>query len=721
MFGLQFLMPLFLAVGAAAASLPIIIHLLNRERARRLVFSTIRFIRMSHQVNVQRHKLKQFLLLLMRILILALLGIAFARPFFAADVEATGETGGKRNIVIILDNSYSMGYLDTFNRAKKEAMKFVDELHRGDNSALIFTANKARVVKSLDAEHELIRSALLGAKLTNHTTDYLDAIQSADEMLQEANIGQRQIYLVGDLQRIGWENFVETDKLSPGVQIAFIDMSAEASSNLAITGISVPQVVLNEQKPAEVVVRVHNFGNKAVEDLPVKLVIDENLVGTTRIDIEPNDIADAPFQVRFQTEDVHTGYAELPDEALKIDNRRYFLVQSLESIKVHCVNGEPGRHNYENETFYLEMAVKEKGSKKASSLQVVPIDLTQSLHLPDASEIAKYDVIILANVNRLAESEAERLKTFVSAGGGLIVTVGDRVDLDAYRGELGDGGIGATHSEDASPLLPCNFVQAIGDALDRDQFRVITALNYDHPIFRPFRNPNHGDFGQGRFYRYLQAVPLANATVLARFDDGSPALFEKVYGSGRVLCFTSTIDREWTDLPIHGVYLPFLHEAIKYLALKRVDEQPDYRIGDPVELFVAVKQSPNTSPLSAETTVAIFNPLGEETRTQINERGGVFYDATEHPGIYSAHVSGRQPRYFVVNPDTIESDPTARDAEELTSMLAGNAEAVASNVVTSEMITQYHEEVEKHHGMWWYLMLGLFVLAVAEMFFANRI
>ena len=127
MFGLQFLTPLFLAAGAAAASLPLIIHLLNRERARRLVFSTVQFIKMSHQANIQQHRLKQLLLLLMRILILALLGLAFARPFFAKKPAAMGETGGKRNVVVILDNSYSMGYRDTFNRAKKEATKIVEK------------------------------------------------------------------------------------------------------------------------------------------------------------------------------------------------------------------------------------------------------------------------------------------------------------------------------------------------------------------------------------------------------------------------------------------------------------------------------------------------------------------------------------------------------------------------------------------------------------------
>ncbi len=697
MFGLQFLTPLFLAVGAVAASLPLIIHLLNRERARRLVFSTIRFIKMSHQANVQRHRLKQLLLLLMRILILALLGLAFARPFFADTPATTGETGGVRNIVIIIDTSYSMGYLDTFDQAKKAAIEIADNLQPSDTSALIFTSNRAKVVKALDAEHRRIQTAVMGARLTNHTTDYLDAIQSADEVLGEANIGHKQIYLISDLQRVGWESFVDTDKLSPDVEIAFVDVSVKEPINLAITGVSVPQVVLNEQKPAQVVARVQNFGEQAVEGLSVQLFVDDDSVGMTTLDIEPNDVMDALFPVRFRTEKIHTGYAALPDDHLEIDNRRYFRLHSLKSIKVHCVNGEPGRRDYESETFFLEAALQ-PGS------QIVPIDLTQSRQLPNASEISKYDVIILANVERLTGAEAQSLRAFVGSGGGLIITAGDQMNLEAYRKTLGAG---------EEPLMPCNFVQPVGDALNHDQFSVLATLAYDHPIFHPFKDPNHGDFGKGRFYQYIQAVPLKSSKVLASFDDGSPALFEKVYGTGRVLCFTSTIDREWTDLPIHGVYLPFLYEAIKYLALKRTAEKPDYHIDDIVEL--------GGYQLPPGTEVAIFNPMGEETRTEINENGGVFYDATEHPGIYSVHISDKQPRYFVVNPDTVESDLAARDSEELTSMLTGGEKAVSTQVATAEMITKYHGEVEKNQGVWWYLMLGVFLLAVGEMFIANRI
>ncbi len=711
MFGLGFLAPLFVAAGVIGASIPIILHLLNRERARRLIFSTVRFIQMSHQTNVRRHKLKRWLLLLMRILILALLGVAFARPFFAAAPVITQKIGGKRNAVIILDTSYSMQYAEVFKDAKAEGTKILGGLDSTDAACLILSSDKARVVAPLGSEFSHLRSALNAAEVTYEPTDYLDALQTANEILESIPIGQKQVYLISDMQKRGWENFIETDKLNPDVQIEFINVSSEQPKNLAITGISVPPVILNEQQASHLVARVHNYGDEPVESLPVRLFIDENMIQTVQLDIEPDDLADAVFKIDFQDEATHTGWVELPEDALAVDNKRYFTLQSLQSIKVHAVgNRSRPRGSFQKpETFFMEMAF-------TAGSDAVPIDFSESATIPNAATLARTDVLILADVARFSPTEADRIKTYVAAGGGLIVTVGDNFDADVYEQHLGG----------AEGLMPCNFVQAVGDAFDRQQFRVLATVRYEHPIFAPFKEPNHGDFGKARFYKVFQAVPTADATVIAAYDDGSPALFEKSYGDasmrtpGRVLCFTSTIDREWNDLPIRAVYLPFLHEAIKYLALKDVETSPDYRVGDGIELDVETE----TDGGGRERVVAVFNPKGVETRLQSDKNNtttSVFYTDTAIPGIYSIHASGAASRYFVINTEVTESDLAARDVEELTSMLKGTVDESAEDTPTAELTAQYHEDVENRQDVWMYLMLAVFALAVTEMFLANRV
>ncbi len=715
MFGLGFLAPLFVAAGVIGASIPIILHLLNRERARRLIFSTVRFIQMSHQTNVRRHKLKRWLLLLMRMLILALLGVAFARPFFAAAPVVTQKIGGKRNAIIILDTSYSMQYAEVFENAKEKGTQILDGLDSTDAAGLILSSDKARVVAPIGSESSHLISALNTAEVTYKPTDYLDALQTANEILESIPIGQKQVYLISDMQKRGWENFIETDKLNPDVQIAFINVSIEQPKNLAITGISVPPVILNEQQASHLVARVYNYGDAPVENLPVRLFIDGNMIQTVHLDVELNDLADAVFKIDFQDEATHSGWVELPADGLVVDNKRYFTLQSLQSIKVHAVgNGSRTRSAYQRpETFFMERAF-------IAGSDAVPIDFSKSATIPNAETLARTDVLILADVARFSSSEADRIKTYVAAGGGLIVTVGDNFEADVYEQHLG-GEVG---------LIPCNFVQAVGDAFDREQFRVLATVKYEHPIFAPFKDPNHGDFGKARFYRVFQAVPTADATVLAAYDDGSPALFEKSYSDprtvsaartpGRVLCFTSTIDREWNDLPIRAVYLPFLHEAIKYLALKDIETSPEYRVGDSIELGVETERAGGQQ----DPVVAVFNPNGVETRLQYGENDtttSVFYTDTTIPGIYSIHASGTASRYFVINIDATESDLASRDVEELTSMLKGTVDESTEDTPTAELTTQYHEDVENRQDVWMYLMLAVLALAVTEMFLANRV
>ncbi|MDE0323516.1 MAG: BatA domain-containing protein [Candidatus Poribacteria bacterium] len=711
-FGLDILAPLFAVAGAVGASIPLILHLLNRERARRLVFSTIRFIQMSHQTNVRRHKLKRLLLLLMRILMLALLGFAFARPFFAQTFVIAQKTGGKRNAVIILDTSYSMRYEKVFENAKKEGLKILDGLDTADAACLILSSDSARVVAPLGSEFAHIRTALSNAEATYKPTDYLDALQTANEILEPIPIGEKQVYLIADMQKRGWENFIETDKLNPDVQIQFADVRAEQPRNLAITDLSVPPVVLKEQKASYLVARVRNFGDEAVENLPVRLFIDGNMIHTVQLDLEPDDLGDAVFKVDFQNEATHTGWVELPEDALGADNKRYFTLQSLQSIKVHAVSDRSRTQStYQTaETFFMKMAL-------AVGSDAVPIDFTESSSVPNTATLDRVDVLVLANVAQLSSNEAGRVAAYVAAGGGLIVTVGDNIDINAYEQNLG-GEIG---------VMPCKFVQPVGDAFDRQQFRVLATVKYEHPIFAPFKEPNHGDFGKARFYRLFQAVPTKDATVIATYDDGSPALFEKPYGQlGRVLCFTSTIDREWNDLPIRAVYLPFLHESIKYLALKDVEATPDYRVGDNVELKAFETEDENRT---GDREVAVFNPNNVETRLQRSEgtttgevgQGSLFYADTSIPGIYSVHTSGAEPYYFVVNGDATESNLAARDVEELSSMLKGTADESIEDTPAAELVAQYREDVEKSQDVWIYLMLAVFALAVTEMFFANRV
>jgi len=156
------------------------------------------------------------------------------------------------------------------------------------------------------------------------------------------------------------------------------------------------------------------------------------------------------------------------------------------------------------------------------------------------------------------------------------------------------------------------------------------------------------------------------------------------------------------------VFLPFIHEMVKYLTLRTSEEKKDYLVNAPVQL--------SGFDFTSGTTVAVFNPSGEEYRTTINEEGSAFYESTKEPGIYSLHLEG-QKRYFAVNVDTLESDLRASDPEEVKSMLVSRDGSERESTPATETIAEYHQEAEKNQQIWWYLMAALLVLAIGEMFF----
>ena len=202
------------------------------------------------------------------------------------------------------------------------------------------------------------------------------------------------------------------------------------------------------------------------------------MIHTVQLDIEPDDLADAAFTVasfdRGQDEATHTGWVELPEDSLGADNKRYFTLQSLRSIKVHAVSDKPrtqnpnqNLHGQTIETFFMKRAL-------TAGSDAVPIDFTESSSVPGATTLNRTDVLILANVAQLSSNEAQRVAAYVASGGGLIVTVGDNIDADVYEQRLG-GEIG---------LMPCNFVRPVGDAFDRQQFRVLATVKLRTPDFR---------------------------------------------------------------------------------------------------------------------------------------------------------------------------------------------------------------------------------------------
>jgi hypothetical protein len=367
-------------------------------------------------------------------------------------------------------------------------------------------------------------------------------------------------------------------------------------------------------------------------------------------------------------------------DALPADNRFNFVLSADQAATVSIVRGPRQRSD---ETLYLEQALAAEGE---SNFHVV----LPGAALPD--EALRPNSVVVLNDATLDGGAIRRLRRFVESGGGVLIALGDR--SDSWRGEAGG-------------LLPGR----VGGVVDREPATPgrIAELQYSHRVFEAFRAPRAGDFTAARFYRYRD-LGVANAdAVLARFDDGRPALAEHRLGRGRVLVWTSTLDTYWNDTPVQPVFPPFVREAVNYLsgAAGQATSRLAGTVLDAAPLFSGATNA------SAQTIV-VASPSGERTTL---EGGSTSLFTLDEQGFYQLRVAGQdRARAVAVNVNFTESDLSRITEEEVRAAI--ETTAVDTKSSTEEATPA---ENERRQAIWWNLLVMAALLLAAESIISNRL
>src|SRR5690349_22760432 len=201
---MNFLAPAFLA-GLAAIAIPVIIHMNNRERKVVVEFPSLMFLERIPYKSVRRQKIRHLLLLILRCLAIALLVAAFARPFFQRRHAAITGTGA-RELVILLDNSASMGYADRWTKAKDAAKKAIGGLGPTDHATLVVFSNEAVVANEPMATPDRITAAVNAAKVSSEATRFAPALKLASQIISASTLPRREVVMISDYQKVGWAN-----------------------------------------------------------------------------------------------------------------------------------------------------------------------------------------------------------------------------------------------------------------------------------------------------------------------------------------------------------------------------------------------------------------------------------------------------------------------------------------------------------------------------------
>jgi hypothetical protein len=535
-------------LGALAAlAIPIIIHLMFRQRARTVDLGTLQFLKVVLRDNARRRRLKRWLLLALRMACVALIAFLFARPYMLATEPAAGD----RLVVVLLDRSASMGLKGgnrPIDQGLAEARTILGRIGQGTQ---VEAATFDRAVYPLSQPSDLSNAAL---EPTAGGTDYGAAMAWARDLLVRSRKAIKELHILTDLQRSGLDRG-EAVTLPTDVEVHLRDFGRAFPKNVAVTGITIAPPTVRPGESVSITATVLNTSPLPFSKCPIRLHVeagDHKRDLDRTVDLQGAATANVTFPLNELPEGMWRGHVEASaGDLLPFDDRRFLAFVVAPPARLLLVDGDPGRAPYESETYFLQAALRlaPTGERYAKSpFGVQTVDLVGSGELPD---LKKTETVVLANVETLGTSDARRLGEFVERGGGLLVFTGDRV----RPGSLG--------TLDAAGL---SVGEILGPAIATEMPWRLERWETQHPVFAPFADPEHGDVRRPAFTAITRIKPDQGVRVLAWFRGGEPALFLRTKGRGKVLWFTSACDRAWGDWPRGRMYLPMIHQMIAYVA-----------------------------------------------------------------------------------------------------------------------------------------------------------
>ncbi len=663
-----------LLYGLAAASVPILIHLLNRRKFQERPWAAMRFLVAAIRKNQRRIRIEQWLLLAIRCLLVMLAASAMAKPF----LESFGSviSGRRTHRVLVLDSSLSMGYSASgssrFDQAKTVAEQLVKDSRRGDAVSVVLMGDPPRVVIGDPSPNLAEVQKEVKELVQGHGGTDLDAtFEAVERVLDASSIAQKEIVFLTDLQATSWRPRGDDAEKGLARVIAklearrprsvVIDLGRSGTENRAVVDLQIQSPVVTPATTVLVRAVVRNFGPNRAEGVRARLTVDGRVGPEQLVDLPVGEDVPIVFNQQFSSPGDHVVEASIEEDALPLDDRRRLVVPVRESVDVLLVDGDFKAEPYQAETDYMAQALapSEDAPGQPDMMRVEVVPESQLAR----RDLEPFDVVCLCNVAQFSRPEVDALEDFLKQGGGVIVFSGDQVMAENYNRLLHVDGQG---------LLPAAVGEAVGDASKKESAFAFNPLGYRHPLLSEFRNQADtvvAGLTRASTWRYhkLTLPKDTKAQVALAFENGDPALIEAPRHRGAVFQAATTADADWTNWPVHQSYPPIMQRMVLEAAAGRAAER-NIRVGQPYDQ--------SFDPSAAGAPVAILTPRGQSRTAKLTAAGGVsqlHFEETDAAGAYQVKIGPplASEVAFAANPDPAESDPAKLDRTALAERLPG--------------------------------------------------
>ncbi|MEM1041126.1 MAG: BatA and WFA domain-containing protein [Bacteroidota bacterium] len=696
---MAFLNPLVL-LGLAAAAIPILVHLFNFRKPKRVDFSSLAFLHELQKSTMRRVRIKQWLLLVLRTLAIACLVLAFARPTVQSGWATVFGGQVQTSTALVLDHSLSMTVRDAqgdlLTQAQELASAVVETSETGDEVFVVGTAaTSAETFRNagpaLDAIAELEPEAGAGTAGS--------ALGRAFALLEGATNLNREVLVVSDLQA---STFLDSARVPvpEGVRVTLLPVGERRHANVAVTEARVVSRIVEAGQPVEVEATLVHYGAEPLEGYAASLYLGGERVAQATADLAPGVPATVTFTATPQARGWLPAEVRTEEDAFAWDNTRYLTLHVPETCRVLLVRGEGQRADL------VDLALSLGGEQTRFAVTTVPETALA------AQDLATFDVAVLVGPESLASGEVAALAQFVQQGGGLMVFPSDRArppDYDALFAALGGGRLGAV-------------VGQLGGAQPVAQFG---RVDLEHPLFDGVFD---GSAGQARLESPAIALArpyrpgVGDENTLIALSTGAPFLQELRSGQGTAFVFAVAPDPRWSDFPVRGLFVPLLYRAVYTLAAA-ADTGKALTVRQAGALRVS-----GTRPSGGADGLRLVGPDGTEfAPEQRSVPGGVLLeidDTVREPGVYEVMQGERLVRRVAFNPDARESDltPLAPDEARRRLIAATGADVQLLDASGGQGLAAAERIAEERTGveLWNVFLTAALLFLLAEMLVAMQ-
>ena len=688
---MNFLAPLFL-LGALAIAAPVIFHLIRRTTREKTRFSSLLFLQPDPPRLTQRSRIENWLLLLLRAAALALLALAFARPFIRTESPPAADPGKNRRLVILVDTSASMKRTGLESAARDNATELLRDAKPGDQVALwTFDSTTRRLMDftewtTLPVENRasIAISRLAETKPTHGSTQLANALTAAAELLAEVppgleRPGTGEIILLSDLQEGSRVDGLQGWEWPQDILVTSVVLTPKQPGNAGLQ-LAPDSTALAANEEPQARVRIWNAPDSTKEQFQVgwAATTSENFIGTAEdITVPPGQsrVVALPWSADLRSV-TEPRRILLKGDPEPFDNTIFSAPPVTTEVTAHYFGAEAPTDS-KKPLFFLKQALPES-RQVTVKLNPVPPTAPLPVILPGQP------VIFFANAD-IAPAQAEFLHQQLLSGRTALLTLTSMAAAPTLA-TLAGIPPGSILLEDIKPAT----------------YGMLSEINFQHPLFLPFADPRFSDFTKIRFWKYtkLNAAALPGSRVLAKFDSGDPALVEVPVGKGRLIVLAAGWQPEASQLALSTKFVPLLSSLLEWSGAV-VTPPSQFFTGQPVAL--------NLLGLTGAGPVSVRQPDG--TTTAITPETAIF-TATAEPGLYTA-TAGTLTKTFAVNLDPAESRTTPLPTDELDRLgvpvqLSGRKDSVKNKSGLAPAV-----ETESRQKLWrWIIAAALAVLLI---------